>query len=191
MSIKIEKKEFVLSELWKRAVGATLSRNPTYLKTATSKQTESFKIGLRTDLKPTLESIANAHIQLPMIEEDLIKIISTTARDYSRKYKTILINGRFRIGSVQKLVNLYLKYLWTTGYGNKPPHCPFDREVLSKLYSVHKMSSWTQENSISEYKKWVKKAQEKAIAQKCSIAEWELIIYNEIMNNNSTPAQAK
>ena len=191
MSIKKDKQEFVLSELWKSAIGATMSRNPIYLTTATTKQKEDFKSELRRDLKSTLEHAAKINAQPSMTEERLIEIITNTARKYSKKYKAILVNGRFRIGSVQKLVNLYLKYLWTAGNGDEPPHCPFDREILSKLSSVHTVPSWTQMNSIAEYKKWVKKAQEKATAQTYSIAEWELTTYNKIMNKNSTPAQTK
>ena len=194
MSLKEEKKEFILNELWKRSIDATLRRNIIYVKAETPKQEklrDNFTVELREDLKSTLEHAAKINAQPPMTEERLIEIITNTARKYSRKYKTVLADGRFRIGSVQKIINLYLKYLWTTGYGSKPPHCPFDRKVLLKLHSTYKPPSWTKMNSMSEYKLWVKKAQEKAAEKKCSIAEWELTVYNEVMNTDSAPAQAK
>lgn len=39
----------------------------------------------------------------------------------------------FRIGSAQKALNLYRKYLWCLGYIPFPPHCPFDATIIDQL----------------------------------------------------------
>ena len=88
-------------------------------------------------------------------------------------------NGRFRIGTTQKFVNLYLKYLWAGNKIPEPPHCPFDRIILVNKLCIQ--AAWTQMDNIGEYKKWVDKVACLVAKNKqySSIAEWELVEYNQ------------
>ena len=120
--------------------------------------------------------------------------------ELSRKHGGIFKNDHFKIGSAQKLLNLYLKYLWVADDKRPPPpHCPFDRivihdimakcfgrkgnrEVRDKLLAV----KWTELDWIEDkdgelgYSSLVK------YAKQCnddddkypSLAEWELVEYN-------------
>ena len=97
-------------------------------------------------------------------------------------------NGRFRIGTTQKFVNLYLKYLWAGNKIPEPPHCPFDRIIL--VNKLRTQAKWTRMDNINEYEQWVdrwvdkvaclvaKNKQYSSITE-WSIAEWELVEYNQ------------
>lgn len=86
----------------------------------------------------------------------------------------ILINRRFRIGTSQKALNLYLKFLWCLGkLPNVPHHCPVDRVVLS---DIPLNGSWTQLDDISTYRNWVSSIRQTAGA--ISVPEWELEVWN-------------
>jgi hypothetical protein len=79
---------------------------------------------------------------------------------------------RFRIGSAQKALNLYLKYLWCLGLIARPPHCPFDYRILAKLPTCN--VKWTQLDSIVKYKEIVGEAEQLAKGKRLSLADWEL-----------------
>ena len=87
-------------------------------------------------------------------------------------------NGRFRIGTTQKFVNLYLKYLWAGNKILEPPHCPFDQIIL--VNKLRTQAKWTRMDNIKEYKQWVDKAACLVAknGQYSSIAEWELVEYS-------------
>jgi hypothetical protein len=87
----------------------------------------------------------------------------------------VLENRRFRIGSAQKALNLYLKYLWCLGKICSPPHCPFDRQIIASLPN-YTGPSWTKLVREEDYRALVEAA--KAKAQDSSLAAWELRIYN-------------
>jgi hypothetical protein len=86
-------------------------------------------------------------------------------------------NRRFRIGSAQKALNLFLKYLWCLGEVREPPHCPFDRRIIERL-PKGVQCNWTQCNDIEHYNRWVAAAQEEAKKDSLSLAQWELCTFN-------------
>lgn len=114
------------------------------------------------------------------------------AKRVSKKGRRFLLNGRFRIGSAQKYLNLRLKEMWCRDNGemrHAPPHCPFDYYVLRALGS---QDSWTFCDSIDCYNGWVQKfsgeKERELLAefglQKCGLkqserlAVWELYFWN-------------
>jgi hypothetical protein len=66
--------------------------------------------------------------------------------------------------------------IFFTGLGliETPPHCPFDRIIISQL-ELNNPPSWTKLNSVEEYRMLVNRASE--LAEPKSIAEWELSKY--------------
>ena len=96
------------------------------------------------------------------------------------EFLDILNNQCLRFGRAQKMLNLYLKHLWVGGYIGTPPHCPFDDNILTELFGAKSYTPWTQMNNIDEYKRWVNKAHQVAENEGyASIAEWELVKFNE------------
>jgi hypothetical protein len=49
------------------------------------------------------------------------------------QYQGVPSKNLFRVGTAQKALNLYLKYLWCLGEIKTPPHCPFDRGIIQML----------------------------------------------------------
>lgn len=118
------------------------------------------------------------------LRKSIDSVGSTTIVDYIgnlqndimnvKEYKEILREGQITFGTLQKIVNLYLKYLWVAGrLGVKvPPHCPVDSQVLKAI--KWQGVSW-REMEKKDYERAIR-----GIANKTSedgfqsIAEWEL-----------------
>ena len=121
-------------------------------------------------------------------EKKHIANIEKLAKCVSDKCGRFLWDRRLRIGTAQKFFNLYLKVLWCEGKINKPPHCPFDRQVLDALPAKELKGvcrNWTQAKDIADYKKWVDALRsdgENLCAGAPSMAEWELRFWNLELN---------
>lgn len=87
---------------------------------------------------------------------------------------SILMNGQISFGRAQKLVNMYLKYLWCLGKFDTPPHCPIDRGILKEIGLED--PPWTSPKfTKKEYEKAIKLCEIKAAGQ--TLSEWELFIW--------------
>lgn len=107
------------------------------------------------------------------------KIVSM-AKQITDKYDFILHESKFRIGISQKIINLFLKYLWCNGFVKEPFHCPFDSIIKNHLIkgnnAVH-LIDWTRMNTMEEYNEYVKLARQRASAKHFSLPEWELKVW--------------
>jgi hypothetical protein len=92
----------------------------------------------------------------------------------SAKFGGILEGGRFRYGTAQKALNLYLKFLWRLGLlgAANPPHCPVDSTVLR---AAGLSGSWTASDSEEEYIGWINLI--RRVASPNSLADWEYGIW--------------
>jgi hypothetical protein len=161
---------FILNEIFAATLGATVQRSKTYKDNTTEKERNSFQKSLRLKL----EKLAQLYIsQVP--ESQHLDNIAFLAETLSTEHSSVLFRSRFRIGSAQKALNLYLKYLWCLGLIEQPPHCPIDAIVLAKL--VGRVSTrWTILDSLSEYEEVIAAAKLKAGEIPLSI--WELELWN-------------
>ena len=114
-----------------------------------------------------------------MSDDDHCNNISGLAESINNEYAEILIRKKFRIGVAQKLLNIYLKYLWCMNIISNPPHCPFDSGIVSLLEGDARNYLWTKSDSIVEYRNVVYAAREKAKFSNQSLAEWELTEYQK------------
>jgi hypothetical protein len=90
-----------------------------------------------------------------------------------------LLNAPFSFGIAQKLLNLYLKYLWCLGdLAYAPPHCPVDSIVLAAIKKP--VPRWPLLNRAT-YEERVIDIQ--MLSSRQNIAEWELEHFN-----NQNPA---
>jgi hypothetical protein len=131
---------------------------------------ETQKIEFRKFLEKRIDEISEGYCQ-PVAEsmhEDNLKMLIHEASD---RFRDILQDGHLRFGIVQKLLNLYLKYLWCAGYIEMPPHCPFDSQIID-LLSLPKKILWTELDSIDDYRILIRAAHERAGAK--LLSEWEL-----------------
>jgi hypothetical protein len=162
--------EFIKDELFSLVIRAALGRSKTYAENPTRKQRKIFRDGLRE----ALDAMLNEY-KVPVSDGRHIENIKRLSDDISARYPNYLHNGRFRIGSAQKALNLYLKYLWCMDKVACPPHCPFDAIIINKL-RPKKRINWTDMDSVVDYQLLVEMARKAANGG--SIAEWELEIYN-------------
>lgn len=143
------------------------------------KELESAKTKMRWDIKQCLVNIGKNYTDHKVNNEQHIKNINQLKDCITTKYNLILFKGEFRFGIAQKLLNLYLKYLWALGWIIPiPPHCPIDSTVSKTLNHEYKFSK---SDSVDEYKKIIEKTNQVAIKNGNRIAEWEM---NEFLETN-------
>lgn len=111
----------------------------------------------------------------------LKRYIDTVGSHLLEKNK-ISLRREISFGVVQKLVNLYLKYLWCLRKCKRPPHCPIDAEILKKG-KAEKFGPWTKIDE-KKYKGVIEKIKETIKSD--NLAGWELRTFNE---RNETYAQ--
>lgn len=131
---------------------------------------------LKKDIKVFLLSLYKKHNKLA--EKQHIYQIIYLSNFISKKYTNILFKKRFRIGVSQKIMNLFLKYLWVSGKIKEPFHCPFDNIIKQKLLKGtrnYHLEDWTEFDKIEYYKDYVELAKQKSKSVNLSIANWELI----------------
>nr|MBI3614129.1 hypothetical protein [Nitrospirota bacterium] len=161
---------FLKDELFSLTLMATVQRANVYAKRSPDKGRKAF----RAALQALLEEIAQAYGQ-EVLEETHIRNILELSRRLTSVHSKVLRSGRFRIGPAQKALNLYLKYLWCLGAIPRPPHCPFDFQIIKKL-PTYTGPSWTALETEADYRNLIKAA--KATAQSDHLADWELKTYN-------------
>lgn len=167
---KLIKREYIKNEILTLTILGGLGRSSVYKKAIQEADRNDLKSFLRKKLGK-YSKIYKSRVD----EKHHINNIKIFSRDVTNKYPEILKNDRFRIGIAQKLLNLYLKYLWVLGWIFEPPHCPFDDKIISKLGLKIK---WTKMDSIEDYKRLVGRVREIANDNGLSIAEWELKMWS-------------
>ena len=153
------------------AIMAALQRSKTYSHAARGSDRKKF----RDALKQRLTKLSKKY-RRRVTDSEHVANIEDLATKLSTECSQVLYEGRFRIGSAQKALNSYLKYLWCTDKIPTPPHCPFDGIVISKLPSCKRIK-WTLLDDISEYKQIVSAARKEAGEK--TLAQWELEEFNK------------
>jgi hypothetical protein len=173
----MNKQEFIENEILILTINGALARGKNVYNfyeannIIANKQKNNFRNFVKDRLKDFKYTYKNGGIE----EEIHIKNLSDLKNKIDKNYSTILRNGEINFGRVQKLLNLYLKYLWALGNIAMPPHCPFDSTIISKLDNVNGII-WT-DMDLDNYKLLVSRAKEKAGDK--SLAEWELETFRE------------
>jgi hypothetical protein len=173
------KDQFLVSEFLMFSLSAgLLTRNSLYPIYAPLTN-ENEKGNLRKDLKNFLRAYSNEFNSLT--ETDHYNKVELMSTMITEKHHDVLDGGKFRIGISQKIINLFLKYMWTIERIKMPFHCPFDNIIKTRLlagtHGIY-LQDWTEFDSIEEYRKFVNLAQIKATEMNLSIAEWELLMWN-------------
>jgi hypothetical protein len=163
---------FLLDEFFSLTLMAAVQRGDVYAADAP----ESARRKFRLELRRKSEEMASRY-HTPLAEEVHLKNIRSLADYLTKNHSTALKAGRFRIGTAQKALNLYLKYLWCIKAIPEPPHCPFDFQII-KLLSGFGHVRWTTLDDIDSYKLLVAAA--RRAAGSLSIAQWELEAYNAV-----------
>lgn len=165
-----EQQAFIDDQFFSLTLMATVQRGKVYREDSNEVSRDAFRRALRSRLEDFVK-----RYKAEVSEDQHLANIENLANELSTAHTEALNRGRFRIGSAQKALNLYLKYMWCVGRISTPPHCPFDYTVLSQLPGCRNIK-WTQLDSLIDYKGLVQKA--RMAAGDVSIAEWELQLFN-------------
>ena len=179
--VKKQQDAFILNEIMNFSISGAMTRGEKRYENnneLSDKKYEDKKEELRKTIKEfLLHEIYEKIITISEITENtVINWIDCLKKEITENFSGILQDEEFRIGISQKIINLFLKYLWVLQKCPMPPHCPFDSIILEKLNN--RLPCWTKMNSIEIYKEYVKAVKEYD-KKGLSIAEWELEYWNK------------
>ena len=169
-----EKRLFIEYQFAVNAVAGALQRNKTYKKGADKSQKTAF----RNDLMCKLRECGKKYFK-PVNSDSHIKNIKELADCLSIAHKDTLEGKKARLGTAQKALNLYLKFLWCSGVIEPaPPHCPVDRIIITKLKIKFdsRTPSWTKIDTPEDYQKIIETIS--LNSGKLSPSEWEVKVWN-------------
>jgi len=175
------KREFILDEIWMLTINAAFQRASIYKSNAT----ESAKFAFKKELKGKVNTISKSYITGEVEEKEHIKNIQSIIA-FSEQFKGILNNGKLNFGISQKILNLYLKYLWCLDVLKfPPPHFPVDRIIQGKL-KINTPFPWTQMSNEKEYGIVIERAKKilmtKEFENLKNLPELELFLFNRRSN---------
>ncbi len=172
---------FLDRETFTLTVNGAIGRNPTYRMDATEEGRRAFREALEAWLGAQIDEYRAGPVD-DVRHTDNIEALSS---ELSARHDEVLLDGRLRIGTAQKALNLYLKYGWARGLIHEPPHCPIDSFVLAEIEKCPKDvgceicygTTWTKIVTRYEYLHFVDKAREAAEARGLSLSRWELEVW--------------
>ncbi len=177
------KEKFLNNEIWVLTFGGGFQRANIYKEEVPSTVRKDFRMKLRN----YIEALVKENYSFKITEEDHIENILSIV-NFSKKHKFEGFNIPINFGVAQKLLNLYLKYLWCAGkLETTPIHFPVDRimqEILNKEalqlgFPKNELKPWTKYEDEVEYLKMIRLAE--SVRQlkynDLSLAEMELEIF--------------
>jgi hypothetical protein len=171
--VEQSKDQFVKREIAYLTILASFQHAKIYAEHASPAE----RADVRNSLCNELELLADDYVRGPVSDENHVQHIVAFADKMTKRHVRVLHESRFRVGIAQKAVNLYLKYCWCFGRTlNPPPHCPFDRTIIQSLPGCEDIN-FTQFDDVETYRRLATAAKAEAGSQ--SMAEWELVLFNE------------
>lgn len=134
------------NKAWANSWAAAVQHNPTFTPEATSSEREALRSYVRSEVARLSEACVEP-VDEPTHERNIVDLSDAV----SERFRSILRGGRFRVGTAQKVFNLYLKFLWCFGSIAEPPHCPLDR-VVQKRAKVTSVVNWTTIDDLDVYR---------------------------------------
>ena len=176
------KADFIEEVFFSNAFSAAVQHSRTYSVVDVPNDNDKKKI--RETIKVLLRDIRTSpqYSTGGVEQEEHVRTIEKFASDVTDAHRKHLYDNKFRIGTAQKLLNVYLKLYWCAEQIAEPPHCPIDRIIIGALDSEHHEVNWTTLDDLVGYQKLIEAAKSKAGAgdEKLSLAVWELKSYSEI-----------
>ena len=164
---------FIEEVFFSIAFNATAQRGYLYSPNALPERKQALRLTLKLVVQEVAKS--DSYVKGNVSDSHHISTIVQISDDISKSYSDLLGGGRFRIGSSQKLLNVYLKSLWCLGSLPEPPHCPYDGIVNREINCAHIL--WTKLDDVERYKELVTASNKVASAIQLTIAQWELKEY--------------
>jgi hypothetical protein len=150
-NINSQKKLFLVNEFITLSITAGLStRNPKF-PIYNHDSNEKDKAKFRGFLRESLMNIWEKHkLQKNIDESELLAYFVKLQSDSAIEFSDLLFEGKLRYGICQKIINVFLKFLWVSDEIETPPHAPYDGVIQGKLKDK-KLSPWTEMNDPTQY----------------------------------------
>jgi hypothetical protein len=169
--IDSKKTEFMLYEIWSLSISGAFQRANVYKEcppNTKEHQFEKVKNDFKKQLRIVVVEISKQYENIVSESNHILNIETLTSHNHS-----CLHNEYLNFGVSQKLLNLYLKYLWCSGFIPTPPHFPVDRLIQEKLFKKN-LYNWTTMNK-DNYTEIINRAlQTSKVMHYSCIAEMEL-----------------
>jgi len=162
--------EFLRTQFWANSIAAALQHSGAYRTNTSENSRQTFRERMRDVVKGIARQYENNSVK-EMEHINNIETIITASREFS----AILNNGVLTFGVAQKMLNLYLKFLWCHGSIREPPHCPLDSRILG--LAGWRGTCFTKMN-LQDYLNAIKTL--KVISEDMTLAQWELKSYNQL-----------
>ena len=184
------KKAFLNNEIWILTFGGAFQRANIYKQNFSEEIRNNFRSALREEV----EKIVTENYHSKVLEIEHIKNIKSLVY-FSKNLKVNNVTIPINFGVSQKLINLYLKYLWCLREIPEPPHFPVDRIIqtdIIKIVKEHNLETlallpWTKFEDDVHYRKIMKTAEliikEVELYKNVSLAEFELLLFNRKNTN--------
>jgi hypothetical protein len=182
--MKEEKQFFLKTQFWMSTIQASFSRANIYTYDLVKNKKEHIaNDSIKNEFKTKLWELIDVYlipgysnsVDVEQYQQDGIEHI----KEWSKNYADYLQGGELKIGVCQKLLNLYLKYLWCADMIDfTPPHFPLDRVIQEQSEMRITVDSWTKLDDYEEYKN---KIEAVSFLGGDAKALWELKKYNEII----------
>ena len=127
-NVKIQKEKFLKNEIGTLAILGGFGRANIYKKGVGEEDKSDF----RKFIRERFVKYGEQYLGNKSSEDEHFLNVKKFAKEVSTAYGRLLRGNRFRIGVAQKVLNLYLKYLWVI-WNIKIFHCPFDSRIIGKL----------------------------------------------------------
>lgn len=173
------KDKFIKNEIWTLTFGAAFQRANVYAGTPSDEDKQAFKAETRGFIEKELIPKYGTKEVTDLEHIANIKAIS----EFTGKFSSILNGEKLNFGVSQKLLNLYLKYLWCLNETTTPPHFPVDRRIQGIL-KVKQVNSWTKFEDEVSYMAVINHARENC-SPYTSIAELELYLFERSVNTET------
>ena len=160
--------KFLNNEFWTLTFGGAFQRANVYRENVSDKQKSDFKIKTRKFIE---NSLMKHYYENKVSDENHIENILNLG-EFSKQFQDILQSGKLNFGVSQKILNLYLKYLWCHNKISEPPHFPVDRRIQENI-GFRPIVSWTRFEDSIDYMKIINFVREKN-NEFPTIAEFEL-----------------
>jgi ribosomal protein L31 len=183
--MNVEKNElFIIHEFMSLSIMAGLAtrnaNSPIYEKNTTGENRDEFKKAIRTYLFELYKEVKGK--QLNDIEK-VYEYWSDFELVMTQNYSQYLHDKKFRIGISQKIISLFLKFLYCSGKIKSLCICPIDgivkEEILNEISKgkIEKveLKNWTEITEIEDLQKYVMVLQ--SISN--SVIDWEIDIWNK------------
>lgn len=140
-------------------------------------QVTAFKQALTEELR----TLSNYYEGQTVTGESHIQVIRDMAERLRQKHSEVLNENKLLFGVASKALNVYLKYLCCAGFDVRPPHCPFDYDLIAELKPPAGVQyRWTYAEE-TDYRAWVGLAESAAETGGFdSLSAWEIVTWERI-----------